>query len=233
MELNRNPILYYGIKWSREFYEKKLNNPAYLNLDRYFPEHCQLEEQWEAIRDEALHVLGHYDVPEFHDVDKGQNHLSNNDGKKWQIYVLKLYDTWIEGNIERCPVMYNILKQMPHVTTATLSSLEPGKHIPEHKGPYKGIYRYQLPLQVPKNGKCRIYVNGEPHYWKEGQGVLFDDTYPHEVKNESEEHRVALLLDVKRQDMPANLKWLDKMMYQIIKTGIYMNGAVKKAQIAA
>jgi len=233
MELNRNPILYYGIKWSREFYEKKLNNPAYLDLDKYFPEHTKLAERWEEIRDEALDVMNHFHVPEFHDVDKGQGFISNNDGRKWQICVLKLYDAWVEPNIDKCPKIYELLKDMPHVTTINLSYLEPGKHIPEHRGPYKGIYRYQLPLTVPKNGKCRIYVNGEPHYWKEGQGVLFDDTFPHEVKNESDEYRLALLLDVKRQDMPANLRWLDKMMYQIIKTGIYMNGAVKKAQIAS
>ena len=79
------------------------------------------------------------------------------------------------------------------------SILAPGKHIPPHKGPYKGIIRYQLALKVPKSGECKLLVDNTPYFWKEGEGVLFDDTYTHEVVNNSTEHRIALLLDVKRK----------------------------------
>jgi len=230
-EHNRNPFLYYGIKWSRDYYEKKLNNPAYLSLDEHFPEHKILENNWELIRDEAIELLKKHALPEFHDVDKGQEFISNNDGKKWNIYVMKLYGKWVKTNSKRLPKTYKLLKGMKSVTTVNLSVLAPGKHIPAHRGPYKGILRYQLALEVPKEEKCRIYVDGKPHYWKEGKGVLFDDTYMHEVKNETNEHRIALLLDVKRKKMPTGLKWFDHLFYKMIQLGISINGAKRKAVI--
>ena len=42
------------------------------------------------------------------------------------------------------------------------------------------------------------------HYWREGEGVLFDDTFLHDAKNESDEVRVVLYLELLRR-MPTPL----------------------------
>ena len=55
--------------------------------------------------------------------------------------------------------------------------LSPGKHIPAHRGPYKGVLRYHLGLKIPEPREgCRIRVGEEVRHWEEGASLLFDDT---------------------------------------------------------
>ena len=69
-----------------------------------------------------------------------------------------------------------------------------------------GILRYHLGLIIPKNGFCFISVDGETYDWKEGEGVLFDETYKHFVINDTNYYRVILFLDVKRVlNFPLNI----------------------------
>ncbi len=83
--------------------------------------------------------------------------------------------------------------------TAMFSILSPHKHIPDHSGPYKGIVRYHLGLKVPEpREECRIRVGDEIATWKEGASLIFDDTYNHEVWNDTDEERVVLFVDVVR-----------------------------------
>ena len=51
-----------------------------------------------------------------------------------------------------------------------------------------------LPLVVPRN--CALRVAGEEHQWREGQTLVFDDTYEHEAWNRSTGLRVVLIADV-------------------------------------
>ena len=51
-----------------------------------------------------------------------------------------------------------------------------------------------LPLVVPPG--CALHVLGEePHAWREGEVMVFDDTFEHEAWNRSGELRVILLMD--------------------------------------
>ena len=88
---------------------------------------------------------------------------------------------------------------VPGMQTAMFSILAPGKHIPEHNGPYKGVIRYHLGLKVPRAAdRCRIRVGDTYATWREGASLIFDDTYEHEVWNDTDEERVVLFLDVVR-----------------------------------
>jgi aspartate beta-hydroxylase len=51
-----------------------------------------------------------------------------------------------------------------------------------------------LPLIVPED--CALVVGGEEHRWREGQVVVFDDTYEHEAWNRSDQIRIVLIADV-------------------------------------
>jgi aspartate beta-hydroxylase len=46
------------------------------------------------------------------------------------------------------------------------------------------------------------------HRVGDGQQLLWDDTYPHEVWNNSDQMRLVLLLDVRRPHMPFDLRVL-------------------------
>ncbi len=63
----------------------------------------------------------------------------------------------------------------------------------------KGILRSHLGLIIPKDReKCRIRVGDEICVWQPGEIFVFDDTYEHEVWNDTDEERVILLFDFDR-----------------------------------
>jgi beta-hydroxylase len=79
------------------------------------------------------------------------------------------------------------------------SILSPGKHIPPHRGAYNGLLRYHLGLKVPEpHEKCRIRIANQTTVWREGQSLVFDDTFNHEVWNDTDGVRVVLFVDFLR-----------------------------------
>jgi beta-hydroxylase len=91
------------------------------------------------------------------------------------------------------------MEQIPGMKTAMFSILSPRKHILDHRGPYKGVLRYHLGLIVPQDAEaCRIRVGEDYRHWEAGRSMIFDDTYNHEVWNDTDETRVVLFVDVLR-----------------------------------
>ena len=69
----------------------------------------------------------------------------------------------------------------------------------QHRDPYAGSLRYHLGLVVPKSaGECRIFVDGQPYSWRDGEGLLFDETYLHYAENTTSDERIILFCDVER-----------------------------------
>ena len=83
------------------------------------------------------------------------------------------------ANRARCPATVAALEKVPGVLQAFFSVLDPGKCIPAHDGPYVGYLRYHLGLRVPAENPPQIRVAGQPYTWKEGESVMFDDSWPH------------------------------------------------------
>ena len=52
---------------------------------------------------------------------------------------------------------------------------------------------------VPRDAAaCRIRVGDDIRHWEEGKSLIFDDTFNHEVWNDTDETRVVLFVDVMR-----------------------------------
>lgn len=157
-----------------------------------------MEEHWEEIRAELEAVLHDRSaIPAFQEISVAQGDLSTDD--RWKTYFLFGYGFEVEEHTAACPRTTALLRQIPGMKTAMFSILAPGKHIPAHRGPYKGVLRYHLGLIVPEDAEqCRIRVDREVRHWDEGKGLLFDDSYEHEVWNDTVEERVVLFVDVVR-----------------------------------
>lgn len=163
-----------------------------------FPWTVFLEDHWTEMRAELDEILEHRDVlPTFHDITEDGSTISQDE--KWKTFFLYGYGVKVEENCARCPRTTELIERVPGMTTAFFSILSPGKHIPPHRGPYKGVLRYHLGLKVPEPAeKCRIRVANRIVHWEEGESMVFDDTYNHEVWNETDGERAILFLDVKR-----------------------------------
>ena len=163
-----------------------------------FPWVAHIEENWEVIREELEAVLQDREaLPNFQDISKDQIEITDDD--RWKTFFLYGYGFEAKLGVEMCPRTAALMREIPGMTTAMISILSPRKHILDHRGPYKGVLRYHLGLIVPEDATaCRIRVGDDVRHWEEGESMIFDDTFNHEVWNETDETRVVLFVDVLR-----------------------------------
>jgi aspartyl/asparaginyl beta-hydroxylase (cupin superfamily) len=163
-----------------------------------YPWVADVESEWKTIRQELDAVMVRRDeIPNFQDLSEKQKPLT--EGEQWKTFFLYGYGLKAEQNCERCPETVRILKRIPDMKTAMFSILAPKKHIPEHRGMWKGMLRYHLGLIIPgAPGSCRIRVGQEVRNWEEGKSLVFDDSHMHEAWNDSDSYRVVLFVDVLR-----------------------------------
>jgi len=163
-----------------------------------FPWVQHVEENWTVIREELERVLDdHAGLANFQDISKDQIEITDDD--RWKTFFLYGYGFKAKLGVEMCPRTAALMEQIPGMKTAMFSILSPRKHILDHRGPYKGVLRYHLGLIVPSDAEaCRIRVGNDIRHWQEGKSMVFDDTFNHEVWNDTDETRVVLFVDVLR-----------------------------------
>jgi len=174
-----------------------VGDETFFPLER-FPWVAHSERNWTTIRAEAERLLeDHAALPNFQDISKDQIGITDDD--RWKTVFLYGYGFEAKLGVELCPQTAALMRQIPGMKTAMFSILSPRKHILDHRGPYKGVLRYQLGLIVPREKEaCRIRVGDDFRHWEEGASMIFDDTFNHEVWNDTDETRVVLFVDVLR-----------------------------------
>jgi ornithine lipid ester-linked acyl 2-hydroxylase len=187
----------------KEFVEKKIAESGPDGARTFFeaadfPWVAAIEAEWTKIRAEldAL-LLNRSQIPNFQEVSPDQARLTQ--GDDWKTFFLYIYGHKNKENCRKCPETVRLLQQIPGMKSAMFSILAPRKHIPGHRGPYKGVLRYHLGLIVPKpKTLCKIKVGADFGYWEEGRSLIFDDSRWHMVWNNSNFQRVVLFVDFVR-----------------------------------
>lgn len=158
----------------------------------------EIESDWRLIREELDAVMTYRDqIPSFHEIIKEVSTITTDDD--WKTFFLMGVGLETGENARRCPNTMKVLQKIPGITTAMFSILSPGKHIPPHRGPYAGVLRLHMGLLVPEpREKCRIRIADKCYAWEEGRCMVFDDTFNHEVWNDTAGYRVVLFVDFKR-----------------------------------
>lgn len=88
------------------------------------------------------------------------------------------------------------------------AELPDGSRLPRHRDPYAGSLRYHLGLITPNDDRCFIEVDGTRYSWRDGEGVLFDETYLHYAENTSGQNRLILFCDIER---PMRYGWAQRV----------------------
>jgi aspartyl/asparaginyl beta-hydroxylase (cupin superfamily) len=101
-------------------------------------------------------------------------------------------------------------RSIPHLSQAFFSILDPGKNIPAHEAPTRSYLRYHLGLMVPETNPPSIRVVDEHYTWQEGESMLFDDSWDHEITNTASSPRAVLIVDFLRP-MPAPLHLINRI----------------------
>ena len=81
-----------------------------------------------------------------------------------------------------------------HPDEVFFSILQPGQEIPPHYGLSNHSLTVHLGIDVPAN--CELCVENQSYEWKNGDLVIFDDSFIHSAKNNSDKVRVVLLFSI-------------------------------------
>jgi aspartyl/asparaginyl beta-hydroxylase (cupin superfamily) len=189
-----------------------------------FPWVAELEANWTTIRSELENVLGQRaDLPNLQDVSIEYSDLTTDD--LWKTYILFGYGYRNERSCRMCPKTTKLVEQIPGMESALFSVLGPRKHIPAHRGLYKGLLRSHLGLIVPEpNSACRMRVDRDVRNWQEGKALVFDDSFQHEVWNDTDKYRVVLLLDFIRP-LPPPISYLNDLAVERIRSWEFVTEA--------
>jgi aspartate beta-hydroxylase len=162
-----------------------------------------LRKAFPQIRDDAVRVLEEdRQLPNFipHSLRVEDYVSGHSESPSWEAFFFFRHGKRFEQNHMRCPATSKALQdielcqisgQAPEIL---FSVLRPGSHINSHHGVTNVRLVVHLPLIVPSDCALNLVDRGE-HRWKEGELVMFDDTYLHEAWNRSTSTRVVLLMD--------------------------------------
>ncbi|MFG1931668.1 aspartyl/asparaginyl beta-hydroxylase domain-containing protein [Mycobacterium sp. NPDC048908] len=192
-----------------------------------FPWIAGVEARADEMKEELAGLLARVDhLPNYQDIQEEQRRLTEDD--RWKIFGFYAFGARADGNCRRCPRTAEIVESIPGMTTALFSVLLPHKHIPPHRGVWKGVLRYHLALRTPADETAaRIRVGNSIEHWRDGRSLVFDDTFEHEVWNDSDEIRVVLFVDVIRK-LPWYLAAPNRAFIGAIRRSPYIKRAVAK-----
>ena len=200
-EKNRPLIIKFG-KHLRGVFDRLIASSSLVANDpvldtRDFAWTALLRDHWQTIRDEAIQVALRGEAsPSLATISP--DHRSIAEVNKWRSFFIWGYGFRIDENANRCPKTSALVERIPGLNSAFFSILAPGTHIPEHRGVTKGLITCHLGLIVPRDGDVRMRVHDRVVRWAEGETLVFDDTYQHEVWNDTDGTRVVLLVQFER-----------------------------------
>lgn len=177
---------------------------------KHFPELAALTAQWPMIRDEALKLFdeGYIRAAAKHN-DIGFNSFFRTG---WKRFYLKWYGDFLPSAAALCPKTAALLASIPSVNAAMFTVLPPGSRLGAHRDPFAGSLRYHLGLVTPNSPDCNIVVDGEKYYWKDGEAVMFDETYIHHAENRTDVTRVILFCDIERPLSNPVIRWVNRVI---------------------
>lgn len=202
------------------------NIPAYLlskvptshQIDiTHFPELQLFQDNWEDIRDEAAALYENGLITVKDDLPASSFYKDN----RWTSFYLKSFDNEIPSAYELAPKTMALIDQVPNMSMALFACLNPGKTIRGHHDPFAFTLRYSLGLVTPNSEDSGIMVNGDHYSWKDGESIIFDETYYHTAYNNTDTPRIILMTDIER---PLRLGWLQRGYYAF---GAFFNSLFK------
>ena len=181
----------------RQFYERD-EFPWLPGIENAVPDmQAELRAVLAEGKDFAPYVEANSDRP------RAANPLIND--PKWGAYYFWRNGEIVSENAARCPVTMHALEHAPmplidqRSPIALWSLLKPDTHIQPHHGLLNTRLICHIPLIVPDN--CAIRVGNETRSWREGEALIFDDSFEHEAWNKSNNTRVILLFEIWRPEI--------------------------------
>jgi len=207
--------------------------PTFFTISETYPALDHITRAYPAIQQEFDRLIREWnELPQYHEVDPGERNISATTPRRWNVFMLEVMGHRPTQNRASCPETCRALEHVPNMIQAFFSILDPGKSVPEHEGPYLGYLRYHLGVRVPAQNPPKLVVNRQDYVWREGEAVLFDDSWPHSVVNASKELRAVLIVDVRRP-MPLFADLCNRFITDVVARHTYGRSVARKAEAFA
>jgi aspartate beta-hydroxylase len=135
------------------------------------------------------------------------------DRGKWEQIVLYDDGEMVGPACEIFPVTSSVVSTISETSPLGMISVSvvfPGTHIIPHCGPTNA--RLRVHLCICESPDASIVVGGQELRWKQGECIVFDDSFEHEVWHRGREPRIVLILDVWHPDLqPGEIQALSKV----------------------
>lgn len=165
----------------------------------------KIKENYPVIRSEAKVLLdtGVFQRPPSTD-EPGYNSFERGG---WRAHPLKWYSKECNSAaLKMCPATCAVLDSIPSVRAAMFTVLPPGAALGRHHDPIASSLRYHLGLLTPNSDKCTMTLDGVEYAWRDGEELLFDQTYLHSIRNLTDTVRVILFCDVEKTQLRGVIK---------------------------
>ena len=97
------------------------------------------------------------------------------------------------------PLLTELVRHDPNIVHCSISRVGPRAVIGAHYGYSRSVYRLLYPIKVPRDKKnVHLTVQSQRRTFEEGVPVVFDDNLMHSVRNDTDEDRVAIYVDIAR-----------------------------------
>jgi len=180
-----------------------------------------IRKKHDKILKEVNNLLHNYEGVAMTDIDEVQGQWLQG-SKNWRTLWVKFLDTWA-GTAKYLPTLRNIVEEMgDDITLLHVSILHPGMELSLHKGIHAGVWRYHYGLVIPE-GDTALAIDGKIFKWREGEGVIWDDTLLHEAWNHTDKLRIVIFAD-----LPRDLHLVAGYFNKVITRAVQSNKNVKK-----
>ena len=169
-------------------------NPHYFYSSNLFPELQTLTTQWKTIQLELKNLLSENKDNNW--LNTFPEYVENENQQSWKVFSFVFFLMKSNKHAALCPKTASLIFSIPSIISCDFSFLPAKTKIKPHEGYTRMVLRCHLPLVVPEGNLCGIRVGDMVHHWKEGELVIFDDSFEHEAWNDSIDARVVLMFDI-------------------------------------
>jgi len=148
--------------------------------------------------------------------------------KAWKVFSFSLFCMKYPRNAALCPRTAELVFSIPEIISANYSYMKPKTHILPHSGYSRMQLRCHLPLVVPDEELCAIRVGNETVHWREGELIVFDDSFDHEAWNRTDSLRVVLMFDIPNPHWGYNAHQISKYKIEHLDDAFLLGLASKE-----
>lgn len=169
-------------------------NPKFFYDPSQFPFLKPLVDNFAVIRQELLDIIGAGKENQW--MNTFPHYVKSEQHKAWKVFSFLFFNMKLPQNAKLCPKTAGLVYSIPEILSCDYSYMNPHTHVLPHKGYSRMVLRCHIPLIVPDEELCALRVGDQIKHWKEGELMIFDDSFEHEAWNKSDNRRVVLMFDI-------------------------------------